>query len=111
MAKHEFGILSWTPGQEERFDTYNPELFDCIQVDDDLLEPILAELASVPCYWHTRQRPAKGLAYNGITLVPPESMDAFSKVLSSYDQNAYAALISLVRRAKEQGKYVIHFGI
>jgi len=111
MAKHEFGIMPRAPGHEERFDTYEPELFNCIQVDDDLIEPILGELQGVDCYWHTLQRPAKGLAYDGITLIPPESMDPVIKVLSSYDQDAYAALISLVRRAKEQDKYVIHFGI
>jgi hypothetical protein len=111
MSKHEFGIMQKNPKSEERFDSYEPQKYDCIQVDDDLIEPIMMELQSVNCYWHTLQRMEKGLAYCGITLIPPKSMDAFTKVLSSYNTEDYIFLISLANQAKERNKYIIHFGI
>ncbi|OLS03283.1 hypothetical protein [Tissierella creatinophila] len=99
------------PKSEERFDSYEPQKYDCIQIDDDLIELIMMELQSVDCYWHTLQRMEKGLAYCGITLIPPKSMNAFIKVLSSHNSNAYIPLISLANQAEENGKYIIHYGI
>lgn len=111
MLKHEFGIMQKNLKSEERFDSYEPQKYDCIQVDDDLIEPIMMELQSVNCYWHTLQRMEKGLAYCGITLIPPKSMDAFIKVLSSHNKDVYISLISLANQAKENEKYIIHYGI
>ncbi|WFA08035.1 hypothetical protein [Tissierella sp. Yu-01] len=111
MPNHEFGIMQKNPKDEERFDSYEPQKYDCIQVDDDLIEPIMMELQSVNCYWHTLQRAEKGLAYCGITLIPPKSMDEFIKILSSHNTDVYISLISLANQAKEHSKYIIHFGI
>uniref|UniRef100_UPI0025B76793 hypothetical protein n=2 Tax=Peptostreptococcaceae TaxID=186804 RepID=UPI0025B76793 len=85
--------------------------YDCIVVDDNFIDPILIDLQKVDCYWHTLQNPAKGLAYYGITLIPPESMDILIKVLLLQDKLEYTDLISLVNQAKEENKYIIHFGI
>ncbi|ACV64141.1 conserved hypothetical protein [Desulfofarcimen acetoxidans DSM 771] len=111
MPKHEFGIMQKYPTDKDRFDTYEPQKYNCIVVDDDLIEPILTDLAGVDCYWHTLQRPEKGLAYCGITLIPPKSMDAFTKVLYSQSKEEYISLISLANQAKEYSRYIIHFGI
>lgn len=111
MPKHEFGIMQRDPSEKERFDSYEPQKYNCIRVDDGFIEPIVTDLQSVDCYWHTLQKAEKGLAYCGITLIPPESADAFIKVLSSKNKEEYIALISLASQAKKQGKYIIHFGI
>lgn len=111
MPKHEFGVMQETPTYKERFDTYEPQKYNCIEVDDDIIEPILLDFKGVDCYWHTLQNPAKGLAYCGITLIPPKSIDSFINVLYSQSKEEYISLMSLANQAKNHNKYIIHFGI
>jgi len=111
MAKHEFGIMQKEPSAIERFDTYEAEKYHCIAVHDDFIEPILTDLQALDCYWHTLQRPEKGLVYYGITLIPPQSMDGFLRVLCSQHKEEYIPLIALINEAKENNRYIIHFGI
>ena len=111
MANHEFGIMQNQPMNKERFDEYEPNKYDCIVVDDNFIEPILIDLQSIECYWHTLQKPAKGITYYGITLIPPKSIDKFINILLVQDKVEYAYLISLFNKAKENNKYIIHFGI
>ena len=111
MSKHNFGIMNNKPMNKERFDEYEPNKYNCISVDDDFIESILSELQNVSCYWHTLQNKGDGLAYCGITLIPPESMDSLKNILSLKDNIEYKDLISLVNKAKEENKYIIHFGI
>lgn len=77
MAKHEFGIMQTAPEQGRRYDDYEPQKYDCISVDDDYVEAVDANLNHVNFYWHTLDVPAKGLAYTGITLIPPTSIQSF----------------------------------
>jgi len=111
MAKHEFGIMQNNPTGEERFDSYEPQKYNCISVDDDFIESIITEFQSIDCYWHTLQRSEKGLAYCGITLIPPESMELLISILVFQNKEEYSQLIYLVNQARENKKYLIHFGI
>ncbi len=111
MAKHEFGIMQNNPASEERFDSYEPQKYNCISVDDDFMEPIMTELQSIDCYWHSLQRAEKGLAYCGITLIQPESMELFISILLLQNKEEYSKLICLANQARENKKYLIHFGI
>lgn len=111
MPKHKFGIMQKEPSIYERYDTYEPQKYNCILVDDDFIEPIMIELQSVDCYWHTLQRAKKGLAYYGTTLIPPKSMDVFISVLFVQNKKEYTFLIDLANKAKETEKYIIHYGI
>lgn len=111
MAKHEFGIMKHEPRSNERFDEYEYHKYNCIKIDDDFIEPILIDLQGIDCYWHTIQISGKGLAYYGITLIPPESMDALTNILSVQNKIEYIDLIFLINKAKEENKYIIHFGI
>lgn len=111
VARHEFGIMPKEPLAKERFDTYEPQKYNCIAVDDDFIEPIMIDLQDVDCYWHTLQKPGKGFAYCGITLIPPQSMIAFLKILVSQSKKEYIPLITLINEAKENSRYIIHFGI
>ena len=112
MPRHEFGIMKNTPKQQVRFDSYEPEKYSPITIiDDSYIEPILLELQQVPCYWHTRQRPEQGLAYYGITLIPPDSIEQFLAILERQNGDEYEQLINLLKQAMAENKYVIHFGI
>ena len=109
MAKHEFGIMNVSPKPNERYDSYEPEKYNCISVHDDCIEPLLDKLEQIECYWHTLERPGKGLAYYGITLIPPSSMESIIELLEG--DPGTDGLRNLLLKAKEEGKYVIHFGI
>ena len=111
MAKHEFGIMKNKPMCKERFDEYEPNKYNCIQVDDDFIEPLLTDFQSIDCYWHTLEIVGKGISYCGITLIPPESIDILIKILSKQNNLEYIDLIFLANQAKKENKYIIHFGI
>ncbi len=49
MPKHEFGIMQRDPSEKERFDSYEPQKYNCIRVDDGFIEPIVTDLQSVDC--------------------------------------------------------------
>lgn len=111
MATHEFGMMPQTPGNE-RYDSYEPQKYHVIPIHDDEIESILWELHAIPCYWHTRRRPEWGLAYTGITLIPPASALRFIVVFRRHnDRGQYDALMTLFQRAAEENRYIIHFGI
>lgn len=109
MAKHEFGIMQHTPQQGERYDEYEPEKYGCICVEDDYVEKIDADLTAIDFYWHTTDRPAKGIAYTGITLIPPSSMPEVMAVVGNVD--GLKELNELLKKALAENKWVIHFGL
>ncbi len=109
MAKHEFGMMQDAPRQGVRYDAYEPQKYACISVDDEDIDPILAELETVNFCWHTRSVRGKGLAYCGITLIPPSSMDAMIRVVG---ENPNLALLkALLETARSRNKWVIHYGL
>ena len=109
MAKHEFSIMKEQPKQGHRYDKYEPEQYNCIVVDDDDLEDILQELQHIDFYWHTVDMPGKGIAYAGITLIPPGSMKAFLAVIENIPE--LIQLKNLMNQALDENKWMIHFGI
>lgn len=111
MPRHEFGIMREPPGEQVRFDQYEPEKYGCITIDDAYIEPILAQLEALPTFYHTRDVPGKGVAYCGITLIPPGSLAGFRAILQAQDNGAYNPLAELLQQAQDEGRYVIHFGI
>jgi hypothetical protein len=109
MAKHEFGIMMNTPRQSERYDEYEPWKYECISVDDKDLEGVVERLSSIDFYWHTLSVKGKGLAYCGVTLVPPCSLKAF--IDSIADIPELCELKKLLKKALDKNKWVIHYGI
>ena len=109
LAKHAFGIMENAPRPRKRYDEYKPQRYDCIFVDDDYVEKIAASLRHIDFYWHTLDMPAKGIAYTGITLIPPTSIQAFTAVLQ--DITELNALHDLLQTALVENKWVIHFGL
>lgn len=110
MPKHDFGIMPDFPGYR-RYDAYEPQKYRCVFVDDMDLEPLLPEISEIPCYWHTLAVAGKGLAYCGITLIPPKSAALFAKIFKQQDEARFATVTALFARAAKTRKYVIHFGI
>ena len=109
MAKHEFGILPRDPRLGERYDAYEPERYGCVSVDDAWLEPLLEKLADIPAYWHALDRPEKGLAYCGVTLIPPASVPVLLAALEAAETPP--PLRALLERAQAEGRFVIHYGL
>lgn len=109
MAKHEFGIMDVAPMLEQEYNNYEPEKYDCISVHDDYIEPLLEKLSVVDCFWHTLSRPEKNLAYCGITLIPPYSLNRFIEIIEG--EAGTEGLMSLLLKAEKEDKFVIHFGI
>lgn len=109
MAKHEFGMMPHAPDPHEQFFLYEPGKYNCISVDDEQMEKIMNRLTAADCYWGTMERPGKGLDYCGITLIPPESLDAILMELPAGED--YQPLCALLQQAKKENSFVIHFGI
>ena len=109
MAKHEFGIMQNAPHNGERYDEYEPQKYNCISVDDDLLETVNAKFNDINFYWHTLDVKGKGLAYCGVTLIPPCSIKAFIDIIK--DIPDMSELKEFAEKSVEESKWMIHFGL
>lgn len=109
MANHEFGIMQTAPEKGKRYDDYEPQKYNCISVNDDCLEDIVTGLSDIDFYWHTLDISGKGIAYCGITLIPPTSIQEIISVIDSIFE--LIELKKLLNKAYIEDKWVIHFGI
>lgn len=109
MAKHEFGIMTDDPRPNKRYDKYEPWKYACISVDDSYLESIVERLNTIDFYWHTLSVKGKGLAYCGITLVPPRSLKEFIDVIA--DNSELCELRKLLEEALNKNNWVLHYGL
>lgn len=109
MAKHEFGIMETAPEKGKRYDEYEPQKYNCIAVDDEHLENIVTSFDDIDFFWHTPDVPGKGIAYCGVTLIPPSSMESFISVIENISE--LSELKTLLQKAYSKNKWVIHFGI
>ena len=109
MAVHEFGLMESPPIHGRRYDEYEPARYACIAVCDDDLDCHLQSLCAIPCFAHTLDCPMMGLAWCGITLIPPQSAREMAELLRS--DPSLCALTDLCSRAADQQKYIIHFGL
>ena len=68
-------------------------------------------LEQLETYWHTMSRPAHGLAWYGVTLIPPRSLLPMARILKENGNPELYPLTQLLERAATEGKTVIHYGI
>ena len=99
MAVHEFAMMPHEPQKGVRFDMYEPQKYACI----------LPKLAEIEFYHHVVDEPKKGLAYCGITLIPPTSERSFIEAIGNSAE--LDKLRTLLETAVMFDKWVIHFGI
>lgn len=118
MAKHEFGIID--SFEENRwYSCYEPKKYNCISVNDNLLEEILIkyneELMDVKTYFQVTTQPGHGLDYCGVTLIPPQSLEQFRDIVvkanTHYKSQELQQLIHKISDAIRKNKYMIHYGI
>ena len=109
MAKHEFGIMPNEPNPHTIYTEYDPQKYNCIGVDDDSIEKIVPLLNRIDFYWHSLDVPNKGIAYTGITLIPPTSIAPFMAGIENTSE--FRELKALLEKALSENKWVIHFGL
>lgn len=109
MSYHEFGIMQTPPQKGQRYDEYEPNKYDCISVNDDYIEDIIEKFNNIDFTWHTLDVFGKGLAYCGVTLIPPTSMQKCIDVIENISE--LHQLKELLSKAYDENKWVIHFGI
>ena len=109
MLKHEFGMMMVDPKPGQIFEEYEPEKHDCIAVDDECVQATAERLKRIKCYWHGLDSPEAGLAYHGITLIPPESVGEMIEAVK--DEPGMERLTEMLVVAKRERKFVIHFGV
>jgi len=111
---HEFGILHDFDKQKIYRD-YEPQKYHCISIDDDIIGKLVEQLSIIKTYFHSFTRPNDGLAYWGITIIPPESLSLFYEVVTSFNyimkSNELQELALIIMQAMEEKQYLIHFGI
>ena len=110
MTCHNFCILETPPKDGEVFEFDLERYARRVDVEDDLLATVAETWMDVPCYWNAKGNGMqKGLAYYGITLIPPASA---AKIVSHIQGQAeFAQLSAFLQTAVQEEKYVLHFGI
>lgn len=111
---HDFGIVedaSALPAEIE----YEPERYGCVWIDDGYLDDWQPRLEEIPVFFHTLDRPERGLARYGITLIPPASLPALEEIVLSdrriRTDEQLVELSRVIREAIRREKFVIHFGV
>lgn len=111
----EFGIIDKFEKDKDYSSCYEPKKYDCVAIDDDFLNDWWKSLTLIKTYIHNYNRPGFALARWGVTLIPPESLEAFYDVVStdkrSKSSKELIELMTLLRKAISENKYVIHYGV
>lgn len=111
---HEFGIIENFDRRKD-YGFYSPKEYNCISVEDDLINNLSKPLNIMKTYFHSYNRPECGLAYWGVTIIPPESLLLFYDVVVSSvnfkKSDELTSLATKITQARDGKKYMIHFGI
>jgi hypothetical protein len=111
----EFGIIDEFEKDKDYSSNYEPEKYNCVSIDDDILNDWWDELILVNTYFHCYSSPNFALARWGVTLLPPESLGDFYNIVSkdrrSKSSKGLIDLIILLKKAISENKYVIHYGV
>lgn len=118
MAKHDFGIIDFFE-ENKWYSGYLPEKYNCISVNDDLIEELISkydkELMKVKTYFQITTQPGYGLDYCGVTIIPPNSLNQFYDVITKanhcYQSQELKQLLEKISIAIIENKYLIHYGI
>jgi len=114
MPYHEFGIMKSFDKSKE-YCIYEPEKYNCISISDDNVHKIAKNLRQMSSYYHSYTNENYGLAYYGITIIPPNSVLIFQKAIVENEINSvnseFDQLLLILNNAIKHDKHIIHFGI
>ena len=89
---------------------------NCISYDDDALTRWALDLTNTEMHWHRYGNYGKGLAWCGITLIPPYILPEIIHWLALYIKKSLFCdaealkLLGLLKNAFKESKWVIHCG-
>ena len=112
----QFGIINeFEKDKDYNYIDYEPLKYNCVAIQDDILNDWWNDLTIIKTYFFSYSRPNYALARWGITLIPPESLEAFYDIVSKDKRSRTSIelidLMILLREAISEHKYVIHFGV
>ncbi len=112
MPNHEFGIIGKVD-DNKKYDSYEPEKYSCVSVDDEIIFKIIEEMKCLKTYHHSLSRVSFGLAYYGVTLIPPESLKELITIIEKniFQNNEVNTLLTILKYGLEKNKYIIHYGV
>ena len=92
------------------------KLYNCISVSDDIVNDWIPLTTNMPTFLFSLDNEYKGLDHYAVTLIPPNSVKMFLETVSFYQkekpgEKTIKELISLLKIAIENNKYIICFGI
>lgn len=110
----EFGIID-NFEKDKDYSNYEPQKYNCIAINDDILNDWWDDLTLIKTYFHCYSRPDFSLDRWGVTLIPPESLEAFYNIISNDKKSKISLelinLMILIRRGISENKYIIHYGV
>lgn len=113
---HDFKIIKdypkWQEGVLSKGIDFKDKEF--IHVDDDTLSDVMNGVSIKTINISGKFEPYLGLAWYGITLIPPESLgELINGILrnKNYNDSEVIQLLILLKKAKENNKYVLHCGV
>ncbi len=114
MPKHEFGIIDKLNNEKE-YNIYEPEKYSCISIDDEIIYDLVDEFEKLNTYFHKIENKNFGLAYFGVTILPPSSLILFLDIIkkneNKFEEDQYQLFVNLIQSAINNKKHMIHFGI
>lgn len=118
MIKTEFGIIECFDEFED-YTEYAPERYHCVAIDDDEYLngwwDSFLEIDTLNVYDAHILQPQKALSRWGITIIPPSSLPKLLDIVVSdkrYQQDKrLVAFASLINKAIEHEKFMIHYGV
>lgn len=110
----EFGIINKFDKSKD-YSSYDARKYKCIHIPDFIINKWWNDLVLVKTYFHCYDNPGYALARWGVTLIPPESLENFYEIVAKDKRSKSSveliALLQLIRKAINENKYIIHYGV
>ena len=113
MPYHEFVVYKKKPNYFTNFSKMYLKQKNMVKVSDEFIYDISFYKVETYFHYYRKKCKKKGLALLGITIIPPESLEQFQKIIKSHNKNneVINELIKLTEEAKENDYFIIHYGI
>lgn len=91
--------------------------YHCVPYEDDSLNGWIEKVTEIDTYYNQYGAAGKGLCRYAVTLIPPESVNKFIEITQKYavsyseKDKQISGVVILLKKAFEENKWVIHFGV